>query len=75
MADPAPEFPLPAPTPAAPTSAAPSRTVDELDGVSLPLPGGWAPARHVTRDRLVMTTEGGKVCTRTLPVNSARPPA
>ncbi|WP_020137973.1 DUF2510 domain-containing protein [Streptomyces sp. 351MFTsu5.1] len=75
VADPAPEFPLPAPTPATSTPAAPSRMADELDGISLPLPGGWAPARHVTRDNLVMTTEGGKVFTRTLPVNSARSPA
>lgn len=75
VTDTAPEVPLPTPTPATSTSPPPSRLVDELDGISLPLPGGWVPARHVTRDNLVMTTEGGKVFTRTLPVNSAQPPA
>jgi hypothetical protein len=49
--------------------------VDELDGVSLPLPDGWAPSKYVTRDNVVMTTEGGRVFIRTLPGTSGKSPA
>lgn len=62
------------PPPSATTSA-PTRLVDELDGISLPLPDGWVPARYVTRDNLVMTTDGGRVFTRTLPADSGKSPA
>ncbi|MET7693800.1 hypothetical protein ABZT06_38530 [Streptomyces sp. NPDC005483] len=63
----APTVASPSPTTASP---APSRPVDELDGISLPLPDGWAPSKYVTRDNVVMTTEGGRVFTHTLPGNS-----
>jgi hypothetical protein len=68
-----------APTVATPppstASPAPSRLDDELDGISLPLPDGWAPARYVTRDNVVMTTDGGKVFTHTVPANPGVSPA
>ncbi|MFF7136496.1 MULTISPECIES: DUF2510 domain-containing protein [unclassified Streptomyces] len=67
---PVPASPSPAPTP----SPSPSRLVDELDGISLPLPEGWVPAKYVTRDNVVMTTVGGRVFARTLPGNPARTP-
>ncbi|MFC8429164.1 DUF2510 domain-containing protein [Streptomyces sp. NPDC057253] len=81
VADTAPEISAPPRTPptstapAGSTAPAPSRMVDELDGISLPLPDGWAPARYVTRDNLVMTTEGGRVFTRTLPEHPGGSPA
>lgn len=58
-----------------PPSPAPSRLDDELDGISLPLPDGWVPAKYVTRDNVVMTTDGGRVFTHTLPANSGASPA
>ncbi|MFF7644575.1 DUF2510 domain-containing protein [Streptomyces canus] len=68
-----------APTVESPTlttaSPAPSRPVDELDGISLPLPDGWVPSKYVTPDNLVMTTDGGRVFTGTLPADSGRAPA
>jgi hypothetical protein len=68
-----------APTAATPSasasSPAPPRLVDELDGISLPLPDGWTPSKYVTRDNVVMTTDGGRVFTRTLPPNAGRSPA
>ncbi|MEU0413065.1 DUF2510 domain-containing protein [Streptomyces griseorubiginosus] len=65
VADTAPTLATPSPSEPAPT---PSRLVDELDGISLPLPEGWTPAKYVTRDNLVMTAEaGGRVFTRTVP--------
>ncbi|NEB02334.1 DUF2510 domain-containing protein [Streptomyces sp. SID13726] len=81
VADTAPTFAAPPPTPTfAPppptaTSSAPTRLVDELDGISLPLPEGWVPARYVTRDNLVMTREGGgRVFARTVSGKLAQPP-
>ena len=61
--------------PPSPASPAPSRLDDELDGISLPLPDGWVPAKYVTRDNVVMTTDGGRVFTHTLPANSEASPA
>ncbi|MER6290087.1 DUF2510 domain-containing protein [Streptomyces sviceus] len=72
VADTAPTVASPTPTTASP---APSRLVDELDGISLPLPEGWVPSTYVTRDNVVMTTDGGRVFTRTLPADSGRAPA
>jgi hypothetical protein len=72
VADTAPTAASPTPTTASPR---PSRLVDELDGVSLPLPRGWVPAKYVTRDNVVMTTRGGRVSAHTLPVGSGRTPA
>ncbi|MEV7732673.1 DUF2510 domain-containing protein [Streptomyces sp. NPDC088921] len=70
--DTAPTAVTPPPPPASP---APSRLDDELDGISLPLPDGWVPAKYVTRDNVVMTTDGGRVFTHTLPANSGASPA
>ncbi|MGX1473275.1 UNVERIFIED_CONTAM: hypothetical protein RKD50_002083 [Streptomyces canus] len=72
MADTAPTAATPPPSTASP---APSRLDDELDGISLPLPDGWVPAKYVTRDNVVMTTDGGRVFTHTLPANSGVSPA
>ncbi|WP_405521891.1 DUF2510 domain-containing protein [Streptomyces canus] len=72
VADTAPTVATPPPSTASP---APSRLVDELDGISLPLPDGWVPAKYVTRDNVVMTTDGGRVFTRTLPADSGASPA
>jgi hypothetical protein len=75
VADTAPTVTAPPPVPASPSPApTPSRLVDELDGISLPLPEGWVPAKYVTRDNVVMTTVGGRVFARTLPGNPARTP-
>ncbi|MFE3035763.1 DUF2510 domain-containing protein [Streptomyces canus] len=76
VADTAPTVAGPAPTSASPAPApAPSRLVDELDGISLPLPDGWVPSKYVTRDNVLMTTDGGRVFTRTLPADSGSAPA
>ncbi|MDT0487079.1 DUF2510 domain-containing protein [Streptomyces doebereineriae] len=72
VADTAPTVATPPPSTASPD---PSRLVDELDGISLPLPDGWVPAKYVTRDNVVMTTDGGRVFTRTLPADSGASPA
>ncbi|MEV7073599.1 DUF2510 domain-containing protein [Streptomyces sp. NPDC093990] len=72
VADTAPTVASPSPDTASPS---PSRLVDELDGISLPLPDGWAPAKYVTRDHVVMTSEGGSVSARTLPGGAGKPPA
>ncbi|MEU9327235.1 DUF2510 domain-containing protein [Streptomyces canus] len=71
VADTAPTVATPPPSTASPV---PSRLVDELDGISLPLPDGWVPAKYVTRDNVVMTTDGGRVFTRTLPADSGASP-
>ncbi|MEU0208977.1 DUF2510 domain-containing protein [Streptomyces canus] len=72
VADTAPTTVTPPPSTATP---APSRLDDELDGISLPLPDGWVPAKYVTRDNVVMTTDGGRVFTHTLHANSGASPA
>jgi Protein of unknown function (DUF2510) len=72
VADTAPTAATPPPSTVSP---APSRLVDELDGISLPLPDGWVPAKYVTSDNVVMTTDGGRVFTRTLPANPGASPA
>ncbi|MCX5260652.1 DUF2510 domain-containing protein [Streptomyces canus] len=72
VADTAPTVATPPPSTASP---APSRLDDELDGISLPLPDGWVPAKSVTRDNVVMTTDGGRVFTRTLPAKPGTSPA
>jgi hypothetical protein len=64
-----------APTVATPSPSPPPLVVDELDGISLPLPDGWVASKYVTRDNVVMTTDGGRVFTRTLPAGSGRAPA
>ncbi|MFF0012312.1 DUF2510 domain-containing protein [Streptomyces sp. NPDC005374] len=72
VADTAPTVAPPSPST---TSSPPSRLVDELDGISLPLPDGWTPSKYVTRDNVVMTTHGGRVLARTLPPKPGTSPA
>ncbi|MEX1652796.1 DUF2510 domain-containing protein [Streptomyces pseudovenezuelae] len=76
VADTAPTVASPTPTTVPPGPApAPSRLDDELDGISLPLPDGWGPSPYVTPDHVVMTTDGGRVFTRTLPAGPGTTPA
>lgn len=74
VADTAPTLTTTTPSPSEPAPP-PPRLVDELDGISLPLPVGWVPAKYVTRDNLVMTAQGGgRVFTRTMPGGPQRLP-
>ncbi|WP_329345317.1 DUF2510 domain-containing protein [Streptomyces sp. NBC_01352] len=57
---------LPTPTPTRTTSeppadpdAVPDIVVDELNGITLPLPDGWTPPKNVPEDDVVMTTDDG----------------
>ncbi len=49
----------PTPTPSEPSGGAPDVVVDELNGITLPLPDGWTPPRNVAEDDVVMTTDDG----------------
>ncbi|MFE9678054.1 DUF2510 domain-containing protein [Streptomyces sp. NPDC006259] len=53
--------PAPSPDPSATPSAAPS-VVDELNGITLPLPEGWVLPEHVAEPDVVMTTDGTYDC-------------
>ncbi|MET9732316.1 DUF2510 domain-containing protein [Streptomyces sp. NPDC006458] len=77
-ADPAPTTSFPAapttgpPTTGPPTSEAPSPTgegsadpsvvVDQLSGITFPLPQGWVRPEHITDNTVVMTTHGTYDC-------------
>ncbi|MGW3631968.1 DUF2510 domain-containing protein [Streptomyces sp. NPDC005122] len=76
-----------APSPSAPRSGAPSVAVDELNGITLPLPEGWVQPVDVAEDDVVMTTPGtydcpgdpglcrhGRVASRTVTANAERSP-
>ncbi|WP_393099562.1 DUF2510 domain-containing protein [Streptomyces sp. LN325] len=76
-----------APSSAAPTSGTPSVVLDELNGITLPLPKGWVAPSNVTEDDVVMTTPGtydcpgdpglcrhGRVVSRTVTANAERSP-
>ncbi|MFF2995426.1 DUF2510 domain-containing protein [Streptomyces sp. NPDC057950] len=76
-----------APRSAAPSSGAPSVVLDELNGITLPLPGGWVAPSDVAEDDVVMTTPGtydcpgdpglcrhGRVSSRTVTANAERSP-
>ncbi|MET9503056.1 DUF2510 domain-containing protein [Streptomyces sp. NPDC006622] len=54
--------PAPPPDPSATPSAAPSVVVDELNGITLPLPEGWVLPEHVAEPDVVMTTDGTYDC-------------
>ncbi|MGW0333727.1 DUF2510 domain-containing protein [Streptomyces sp. NPDC003011] len=56
---PASEQPAPAPTTATPPAGDPAVVVDQLNGITLPLPDGWTSPEHVTQDDVVMTTDDG----------------
>ncbi|WP_234531888.1 DUF2510 domain-containing protein [Streptomyces shenzhenensis] len=47
-----------APGPAAP----PDRVVDQLNGISLPVPAGWTGSSYPAQDDVVMTTAGTYAC-------------
>ncbi|MEU6481890.1 DUF2510 domain-containing protein [Streptomyces sp. NPDC047017] len=54
-----------APAPASPSPSAtgdPSRVVDQLNGVTLPLPHGWERPQYVSDDDVIMTTHGTYDC-------------
>ncbi|MEU0032447.1 DUF2510 domain-containing protein [Streptomyces sp. NPDC006333] len=72
---------------AAPHSGGASVVVDELNGITLPLPKGWVAPGNVAEDDLVMTTPGtydcpgdpglcrhGRVVSRTVTATSERSP-
>ncbi|MFE2138494.1 hypothetical protein ACFW9X_35865, partial [Streptomyces sp. NPDC059466] len=80
--------PSPSPVPsAAARPGAPSVVVDELNGITLPLPKGWVEPRDVAEDDIVMTTPGtydcpgdpglcrrGRVVSRTVTANAESSP-
>ncbi|MEV5492173.1 DUF2510 domain-containing protein [Streptomyces bobili] len=52
----------PSADPSATSSADPSVVVDELNGITLPLPEGWVLPEHVAEPDVVMTTDGTYDC-------------
>ncbi|MFI1164114.1 DUF2510 domain-containing protein [Streptomyces sp. NPDC020801] len=58
---PSPSPPTTAPAPA-PAADDPSLVVDQLNGITLPLPAGWEKPRYVAEDDVVMTTHGTYDC-------------
>ncbi|MEV6961825.1 DUF2510 domain-containing protein [Streptomyces sp. NPDC051207] len=82
--------PTAAPPPASPSKPSaedPSRVVDELNGITLPLLDGWIRPEHVAQDDVVMTRDGtydcpgdgglcrhGLVISRTVTANDERSP-
>ncbi|MET9775065.1 DUF2510 domain-containing protein [Streptomyces sp. NPDC006367] len=50
------------PTPTAPATDGPAVAVDQLNGVTFPLPDGWVLPEHVPEDDVVMTTDGTYKC-------------
>ncbi|MEW2163233.1 DUF2510 domain-containing protein [Streptomyces sp. NPDC007084] len=52
----------PTPTPSAPSAGDPSVVVDQLDGITLPLPDGWTRPKYVSDHDVVMTTPGTYDC-------------
>lgn len=51
-----------APTSSGPSADDPSVVVDQLNGISLPLPSGWVRPQYVADKRVVMTTDGTYDC-------------
>ncbi|MFG2478286.1 DUF2510 domain-containing protein [Streptomyces fagopyri] len=75
------------PSSAGPRSGTPAVVVDELNGITLPLPKGWVEPRDVAEDDMVMTTPGtydcpgdpglcrrGRVVSRTVTANAEGSP-
>ncbi|MFF8194278.1 DUF2510 domain-containing protein [Streptomyces bobili] len=52
----------PSAAPSATSSTDPSVVVDELNGITLPLPEGWVLPEHVAEPDVVMTTDGTYDC-------------
>ncbi|MDF3299810.1 DUF2510 domain-containing protein [Streptomyces tropicalis] len=50
------------PSPAATDTGDPSAVVDQLNGITLPLPRGWERPQYVADDDVVMTTHGTYDC-------------
>ncbi|MFE9441588.1 DUF2510 domain-containing protein [Streptomyces sp. NPDC006602] len=53
------ELPTPTRTTSAPPAGDPDIVVDELNGITLPLPDGWTTPKNVAEDDAVMTTDDG----------------
>ncbi|PIB09729.1 MULTISPECIES: DUF2510 domain-containing protein [Streptomyces] len=83
--------PTPTPSPSvtspAPSAEDPSVVVDELNGITLPLPDGWVRPQYVAENDVVMTTDGtydcpgdpgvcrhGRVISRTVTANDEKSP-
>jgi hypothetical protein len=49
-------------TPAPSPSGDPNRVVDQLNGITLPLPDGWVRPQYVAQHDVVMTTDGTYDC-------------
>ncbi|MFF0222389.1 DUF2510 domain-containing protein [Streptomyces sp. NPDC004629] len=62
--DPRPASPSPSETPSAsgPAGDDPATVVDQLNGITLPLPDGWERPQYVADDDVVMTTDGTYDC-------------
>lgn len=62
--DPRPASPSPSGTPSAsdPSADDPATVVDQLNGITLPLPDGWVRPQYVADDDVVMTTDGTYDC-------------
>ncbi|GCB50958.1 DUF2510 domain-containing protein [Streptomyces sp. NL15-2K] len=58
----APSTTAPAPTTSEPSADDPAVVVDELNGITLPLPDGWVRPDNVAEDDVVMTTDGTYDC-------------
>lgn len=51
--------PTPTPPTSEPPAGDPDLVVDELNGITLPLPDGWTTPKNVPEDDVVMTTDDG----------------
>ncbi|MHC3472017.1 DUF2510 domain-containing protein [Streptomyces sp. 7R007] len=54
--------PSPSTTTSEPSADDPSVVVDQLNGITLPLPDGWVRPRYVADEHVVMTTDGTYDC-------------
>ncbi|MEV0637256.1 DUF2510 domain-containing protein [Streptomyces sp. NPDC050619] len=61
-ATPTTDTPSPTATTSEPSADDPAVVVDELNGITLPLPDGWVRPRNVSEDDVVMTTDGTYDC-------------
>lgn len=52
----------PSASPSHPSTDDPPVVVDQLNGITLPLPDGWVRPRYVSEDDVVMTTDGTYDC-------------
>lgn len=61
-APPATGGPSPSASDSAPSADDPAVVVDQLNGITLPLPDGWVRPQYVAEDDVVMTTDGTYGC-------------